>query len=219
MDVVTLLLVFFVLLYVLTPGIDQASFETFVSHFRGSKSILEQTSPASMEALEQDLTRERIREQLEAFERFLQRQGHASLVEVSMTADGIKVTLSDELTFDSGSAQLLPAARHVLREFALSLNEDITEIEVQGHTDNVPLSRGSIYDSNWHLGAARSVSVIYFLQEQTPFDPRTFRATSFGEYRPIADNRTAEGRRQNRRVEIYVRLSSLTETVDFSDPA
>jgi len=118
------------------------------------------------------------------------------------------VTLSDSLTFESGSSRLLPAAQVVLEEVAKVFDDAIRETEVLGHTDNVPIGQGSYYPTNWHLGAARAVSVVQFIQQRVVLDPQRFKASSFGEYKPIATNLSVQGRRQNRRVEIFVRYST-----------
>lgn len=211
-DLVTLLLVFFVLLYTLTPGVDQSTFDNFISYFQNSMSILNQSAITSQESSPMKYT-----EKWEIVESFLEEHGLSSEVDIEQIPGGIKVTLSDSLTFNSGSSELLPAAKMVLEEVAGVFDDTIQETEVLGHTDNVPIGQGSYYRTNWHLGAARAVTVVQFIQQRVALDPQRFKASSFGEYKPIATNITKQGRRQNRRVEIFVRYTasgvSIGETV------
>jgi chemotaxis protein MotB len=131
-----------------------------------------------------------------------------------MISDGIKITLSDSLTFESGSSELLPKAKEVLEKVAEMMTPKVEEIEVQGHTDDVPIARDSYYRTNWHLGAARAVSVVQYLHKSSDLDPSRFKATSFGEYRPVVPNDTPEGRLRNRRVEIYLRDKVRQEDIN-----
>lgn len=210
-DLVTLLLVFFVLLYVLTPGVDKSVFDNFLSYFQSSIGVMEQPATISSRGDQIEEVRDEIAAEWIDFSDFLDQHGLSEHVEIEDTNDGIKITLSDSLTFNSGSAQLLPAAQLVLAEIAGVFGETISFTEVQGHTDNVPISQNSFYMSNWHLGAARAVSVVEFIRERSILNPDMFKASSFGEYRPVATNETVEGRRRNRRVEIYVTYRRLEE--------
>lgn len=208
-DLMTLLLVFFVLLYMLTPGIDESTFDNFVSFFQKSTGVMTESAVVSESSTSREDARAEIMEMWEAVQEFLEQQGLSSQVDIEQTDEGVKLTLSGDLTFESGSTEILPDGQVTLREVASVMNESIVDIEVQGHTDDVPISQNSLFRSNWHLGAARAVSVVLFIQERSVLNPEQFRATSFGEYVPIAINETSEGRRQNRRVEIYVRYQEL----------
>lgn len=214
-DFVTLLLVFFVMLYMLTPGIDESTFNDFISYFQTSEGIMDQN------AVVNDNT-STLREEWEKLKKFLEERGVSSQVDIKKIPQGVKVTLSDSLTFNSGSAKLLPKARTVLNEISGIFDEDIQGVKVQGHTDNVPIAATSAYRSNWHLGAARAVSVVLFIRDKTILPPAKFEASSFGEYKPVATNSTPEGRRQNRRIEMYVHYkdnndSSTTGTASVTD--
>ncbi len=208
-DLVTLLLVFFVLLYILTPGVDDSVFDNFISYFQSSVGVVNQSAVVGQQDSNYSDFRIQIVEQWEMVEDFLEQLGLLHQVDIEATDDGIKITLSDSLTFESGSDDLLPGARTVLREVATLFDENVREVEAQGHTDNVPIAQDTFFRSNWHLGSARAISVIQFLQDESQMDEDRFRAVSHGEYRPVADNDTPEGRRQNRRVEIYVRYHQL----------
>ena len=79
-------------------------------------------------------------------------------------------------------------------------------IHVIGHTDNVPIrpTAQSRFASNWELSAARALAAVHFLTERAGVDPRRVGAMGYGEYRPVADNATAEGRAKNRRIAITI---------------
>lgn len=202
-DLVTLLLVFFVLLYTLTPGVDVSTFNDFISHFQSQSSVIEQKAEPNLEPGDNTLRQEWVE-----VRKFVEEQELSSQVKIEKIADGVKVTLSDSLTFNSGSANLLPKAKVVLKEIAKKLDDDVREINTQGHTDNVPIASRSPFRSNWHLGAARAVSVILFLDENSNLAPGKYEASSFGKYKPIKTNDTPEGRLKNRRVEIYIRYNN-----------
>lgn len=209
-DLVTLLLVFFVVLYTLTPGIDESIFDNFISYFQNSIGVIDNTSvlEKNTENAQSDY-RIAVVEKWKVVEDFLENRDLSDQVDIEMIPEGVKITLSDSLTFNSGSSELLPAARDVLEEIAAVFDDEVEEAEVQGHTDSVPVAANSYYRSNWHLGAARGVSVLNFIQERSDMEPERYKASSFGEYRPVADNQTQAGRRLNRRVEIYVRYKGL----------
>lgn len=221
-DLMTLLLVFFVLLYTLTPSIDEGIFKNFISHFQNNSGFFEAQNMKTEDSETSDdsddieeLLEERI-EYWQAFADLLEEYEFSSEVDIEISSTGVKITLSDSLTFESGSSELLPNAEIVLREVGDRIDEKVIEIEVQGHTDNVPIGGNSIHKTNWHLGAARSVSVVQFLQQNSEINPGNFKASSFGEYNPIAENDTESGRRRNRRVEIYLRDELLMNS-QYSD--
>lgn len=221
-DLVTLLLVFFVLLYTLTPGVEDEVFDSFISYFQKSPGFFdaaqlqtaEATSLSDMSA--EELMEERL-EQWQAFADFLEQNEFSNDVTIDVQANGVKITLSDSLTFESGSAELLDGAKRVLSQIGETVGDTILGVEVQGHTDNIPVSGGGAFSSNWYLGAARSVSVVQFLQQSSSVDPGRFKASSFGEYSPVADNASIEGRRKNRRVEIYLRDIYIDQGEDALD--
>jgi len=85
---------------------------------------------------------------------------------------------------------------------AILIQHPELKIHVIGHTDNVPIR--SRFASNWELSTARALAAVHFLTEKAAVDPHRVGAVGYGEFRPIADNATAEGRAKNRRIAITI---------------
>jgi len=124
-------------------------------------------------------------------------------VHVQSRPDGILITLSGELLFASGRADLLPGARELLWVAAARLPGLPNNIIIAGHTDDVPLNTPE-FPSNWELSTARALAVLHFLSDQMHIPPQRLAAIGYGPYHPIASNATREGRARNRRVEILI---------------
>ena len=121
---------------------------------------------------------------------------------VSRLWDWLEVELGSELLFASGSAQLSEGAWPMIDKVAAVIADMGQPARVEGFTDNVPLTGGP-YGSNWGLSAARAASIADRLAAAR-VNPDKLAAVGYGEYRPVADNRTDQGRRQNRRVVIAI---------------
>lgn len=131
-------------------------------------------------------------------------------VDIEFTSQYVQLTLKGALLFDSGSALLKDEAKPVLDQVGLVLERYAAgTIEIEGHTDNVPMS-GTKYSNNDELSSGRALSVFDYLLSVTNLDPANMKHAGRGEYVPVADNSTPEGRTRNRRVEIkiYNSLSS-----------
>jgi chemotaxis protein MotB len=131
-------------------------------------------------------------------------------VDIEFTSQYVQLTLQGALLFDSGSTVLKEESLPVLDKIGVMLERYAeSTIEIEGHTDNVPMS-GAKYSNNDELSGGRSLSVFNYLIEHTNLDPALVKHAGRGEYAPIADNSTPEGRALNRRVEIriYNSLSS-----------
>ncbi len=116
----------------------------------------------------------------------------------------VYIDISDKLLFKSGSFDVTAQATEVLGKVALVLkNQPDIEFMVEGHTDNVAFSKGVLID-NWDLSVKRATSVVRILQKQYGLDPAHISAAGRSEYKPIADNGTAEGKAANRRTRIVV---------------
>ena len=127
----------------------------------------------------------------------------AGRIEIDRLREGLRLNLSQEILFESGSARLSERGRAVIGKLAERLATAPHRIEVQGHTDDAGI-RGSLakrYPSNWELAAARAVNVVRLLARHG-VPPERMSAVSFGEFQSLAPNDTPEGRARNRRIEI-----------------
>lgn len=119
----------------------------------------------------------------------------------------LTVNLRNQILFASGETQLREEGKSVLKNLGDVLNRfPERALQVAGHTDNVPISPAlsQRYPSNWELSTARANSVIHFLQQEAGLPGNRLVAAGFGEFQPVASNATAEGRAQNRRIEILL---------------
>ena len=133
----------------------------------------------------------------------IDRMGIAGYVSIVDEKEKLVLRLASQILFDSGSATIKPEGRTVLGELGGSLSELDHHIEVQGHTDNRPINTAQ-FPSNWELSNQRATNVVRFLQDQSGVMPNRLRSTGFGEYQPIGDNATDEGRQANRRIDIVI---------------
>ena len=112
----------------------------------------------------------------------------------------------DKILFDSGQTEIRPEGLAVLKrvvEILMTVTDKV--IRVEGHTDNIPIA-GALakrYPTNWELSAARALNVTRYLEKEG-IDPSMLSAAAFGEYQPIAENDTPEGRAKNRRIAIIL---------------
>jgi chemotaxis protein MotB len=139
-------------------------------------------------------------------------------VTISQLQGKLTVNILDRVMFDSGEADLKPAGAAVLRKVAAVLAQHPNiKVHVIGHTDNVPIraSARNRFPSNWELSTARATAAVRFLTENAGVDPRRLGAVGYGEFRPVADNATPEGRARNRRIAITI----LSEELAGADTA
>ena len=124
-------------------------------------------------------------------------------IQIEQLRDGIRVNVSDDILFPSGSATLNDGGSQILRKVAGQLGRSPHRVEVEGHTDNVPISGGLArrYPTNWELAGARAASVVR-LFELAGINGSRMRAVSLSQFNPVAANDSEDGRARNRRIEI-----------------
>ncbi len=140
----------------------------------------------------------------ELVEELLKEQGLGKAVDLDFTSQYVSLTLNGSLLFDSGSAAIKEDSYEILDKIGVILQKYADSIvEIEGHTDNVPIHNSRFKDNN-ELSSARALSVFEYLVDHTNLDPAMVKHSGRGEYVPIADNSAPEGRAKNRRVEIKI---------------
>ncbi|HZV99108.1 MAG TPA: flagellar motor protein MotD [Methylophilaceae bacterium] len=140
----------------------------------------------------------------------------AGKLRVVQNNQGVRVDISESLLFSPGSADLSYEAKAPLMQIAQMLAEDRHDVQIEGHTDNVPIHNASFF-SNWELSAVRASTVVRLFAESNIAENR-LSAVGFGSAQPLADNLTAEGRAKNRRVSILVLYRSrMQSAADVSE--
>jgi chemotaxis protein MotB len=129
--------------------------------------------------------------------------------DIQLTESGgkLRVGLVDKILFDSGEASVSKRGEGVLARLgAVLASIEDRQIQVSGHTDNTPISDKlkQQFPTNWELSVARATNVVRFLQENAAVPAERLLASGYGEYQPIANNRTAAGRAKNRRIELLL---------------
>ncbi|HTZ96954.1 MAG TPA: OmpA family protein [Terriglobales bacterium] len=117
--------------------------------------------------------------------------------------DGITVSLREIGFFESGSAGMKARSQAAFQRMAKLLAQHKFSIRIEGHTDNVPI-HNSQFASNWELSTARATEMVRLLITEYQIPPAQLSAAGYGEFHPIASNETAEGRAQNRRVDVAI---------------
>lgn len=151
-------------------------------------------------------------EMAEMIEEMMAESQLSDAINVQFNAQYVQLTLRGALLFDSGRADIRDDAVPVLDKVGVILQRYSGNIiEIEGHTDNVPITGGK-YADNSELSCARALSVFNYFLDTTSLDPSMIKYAGRGEYVPVADNSTEEGRARNRRVEIRIYNDLSTRT-------
>ncbi|MCM8823454.1 MAG: flagellar motor protein MotB [Candidatus Omnitrophica bacterium] len=191
-DIVTQVLVFFILLF----SLSDINIVKFSSYFRKMK------KPPVI------LDEEQLRRVMLELADYAKEKNLESMIGMEILEQGLIISLTESLMFHSGEARILPEALPVLEVICEKLKYLPNNIAIEGHTDNIPI-RTKDFPSNWELSVARAVNVLKYLIEKQGIDPQRVSASGYGEYRPVAGNDTDEGRAKNRRVVLVVQRQRL----------
>lgn len=118
----------------------------------------------------------------------------------TITDKKVRIEIPEGVLFGSGKADLAPKAKNLIAQIAEQLMTVPNDIAIEGHTDNIPI-RGGRYGSNMELSMARAYAVVRYFEEMG-LPPQRLAGIGYGEFRPVTDNKTPEGRAKNRRIEI-----------------
>lgn len=213
-DFMTLLMILFVVMFAMS-SVDQTKYKQLTESMRvamgGGKTIIGNESAVSIKdkssqvnteikAEDEESKLEQLKSQVD---KYLEQNGMKGSVSTQIDERGLVVSINDTLFFDSGRAEMKTEPQKKLIEIGKMVNQLDNYIRVEGHTDNVPISNGQ-FSSNWQLSSARAANVTEFLIASCGIQPQKLSAVGYGEYRPILDNSTEEGRAKNRRVDIII---------------
>ena len=207
-DLITLLLVFFVVMYSISKADErkfsklnaslQRAFNVIVLEGQDKTAVAGQDGPAVGSSLIDDFIGVRT-----DILKLADEMGAQNNVSVTIQKEGIAISLSGNLLFDSGRADLKPESVKILDRIAQRLKNMPNEIRVEGHTDNIPVD-SEMYPTNWELSVARATVVTRYLTEVDGVPSQRLSAQGYGEFKPIVNNDTRENRARNRRVDILI---------------
>jgi chemotaxis protein MotB len=157
----------------------------------------------------------------DAIGNYIEGEGLGSILGVVHNGEFLMLTIHSEIWFASARTEVTPEMIEIAGDIAALLTNifeptDPFEITVAGHTDNVPIST-PLYPSNWHISRDRAFNFLWELYNRSDLPPGLFSARAYGEYHPIADNDTPEGRQKNRRVEVMISLARQNPLWDNED--
>ena len=199
-DLMTLLMVFFVLLFAM-GSVDVKMLKTFQNSLQSALGVLEEGQKVSIEIPDTGPTygkedQEKIEDPIKALD--LEPE-----ISVTYTKEGIVITLEDKVLFTSGIADINPDAYPILDTIGAAIKKMPESIRVEGHTDNDAI-RTDRFPSNWELSTARAVNVVRYFVESGKIPPRRLSAVGYGEAKALFPNDTPEHKAKNRRVEIIL---------------
>ncbi|KSU84152.1 flagellar motor protein MotB [Fictibacillus enclensis] len=227
-DMLTLLLALFIVLFAMSE-VDASKFKQMASafndEFTGGTGMMEEQAPISSPetdplpdkeklvqlSLQEKERMEKAKKELESLQEvkkhidnFIEDKDLSKSLQTKLTENGLLITILDNALFDSGSAEVKPESVGIGKDLSkLLVTNPPRNIIIAGHTDNVPIKNAQ-YTSNWELSAMRAINFMQILRTNPNLSPKTLSASGYGEYRPRASNKTAEGRAKNRRVEVLV---------------
>ncbi len=228
-DLVTLLLAFFVVMYSISQvneGKYRVVSDSLNAAFNGEPTTVSPiqvgqraatTLAAPITQLPRDVKLMALRQLAQQAEKAMAPMIMEGLVDVSSGDGKLTISIRSDILFASGSAALSNDALPVVRLLGQVLHDFPVNIQVEGHTDNVPLSGGQ-YRSNWDLSAARAVSVVHLLIAGG-IPPERLSAVGYGEFHPAVPNLTPDGRNANRRVVLTVETSDAAPATSASAAA
>ena len=221
-DLMTLLLATFIALYAIsaTDANKMAQMaQAFSAAFNtGGPSFFSQLGPSASRQAENLATDDKgnsayiqeaksLQNVQKELEEYIKQNGLEGELNTTMSDDGLMIRIKEKALFPSGSAELVGESQKIGPVVAGLLAKIPERVVISGHTDNMPIATAQ-YPSNWELSSQRALNFMKFLlANNSTLNPARFSAMGYSEYRPIADNKTDEGRAQNRRVEVLIARS------------
>ena len=234
-DLMTLLLALFIALFAITQT-DQTKITALAQAFSaafnmGGPSFFNQMGPnvsaqrqlisdedaGNNAYIQENQSLESIQRELEEY---IQQNNLQDQLSTQLEEEGLMIRIKERALFPSGSADLVPESAKIGPIVAGLLASIPERVLISGHTDTDPINNAR-FPSNWELSSTRALTFMkYLLSINQDLNPARFSAIGYGEYRPIANNDTAEGKQTNRRVEILIaRTLRFNPNEGFSSPS
>lgn len=227
-DMVTLLMVFFILLFAI-GNVEQEKWRDIKESLRealGADSIEELGTRQGLDVVKQVQTQvdektvhavdevgamvnREMEDIISEVEEFVFKNKLSGEVRVSSDPRGAVITISDVVLFPPGSAEMTPQGRKTLRQVFDVLKQFQYNVKIEGHTDNTPIHTLR-YPSNWELSAFRASEVAHMMIDDG-FPPERLSVEGFAEFRPKVPNTSAENRAINRRIEVVYQRGSIRQ--------
>jgi chemotaxis protein MotB len=215
-DLITLLMVFFVLLFAM-GSINTQKSEMLVGSLQGALGVLlegkkagvrvvmpiQPTEPATQEVSGDSTSK--VSQLSEVSRNAIDDLANHPEITVIKTPKGLFITLSDGILFQSGLSELRPEGYPVLNKIIRVLQSNGLDVRIEGHTDNVAIRSGR-FPSNWDLSIVRAVHVVKYFIDAGKIAPQRLSAVGYGESKPLYPNNSPANREKNRRVEIILEL-------------
>lgn len=209
-DLITLLLAFFIMMYVFSKK-DAQKYDEVASHLKtifsggtglAGKGSVTATSPIDMPS--KGASSGEIKRQLES-ELMDSNRNKSGGENISVLSDerGVVIRVLDKAFFDEGKAELKDGAKGALDKIVPIIKSVDNHVRIEGHTDNVPINTNE-FKSNWELSVRRATEVVRYFVEKRGLPPERISATGYAEYRPIVQNDSPKNKALNRRIEIIV---------------
>lgn len=218
-DLMTLILVFFILLFAFSE-VDANKFRMIANSFKGvfdseaavipfneipSSPVKNIEDPADPKEAEEELEKkEQLDDLLKKIKVYLKEHDLEGVITATREERGVVLVLQENVLFDSGKAVIKNEAKPFLEEMAKLIKTLPNRIEVEGHTDSQRVIQPSQYISNWNLSGDRAANVVNYFIEQHLLPGERFKIAGYADIQPVATNATEEGRKRNRRVVIVI---------------
>lgn len=195
-NLMTILMVFFLILYAFTYWVGDVNYEKLLADLQSEfvkidlKKILEMKRKEREALMAVDLSKK------------FEKMGLDRFADVSIDAQMVRISLASPVLFPLGEAYLREESKMILKTIAEAIRDMPNKVIIEGHTCDLPIY--GKYKSNWELSIARAVNVINYFVTQENIPPDRFIAAGYGEYKPISPNDTELNRSKNRRIEIVI---------------
>ena len=222
-DMVTLLLCFFVLLFAMS-SVDSQKYKAVVQSLSGALGVLDSGTTVTLDPLvnnypsdsptDTPTDAQEFGEMQEELQKILEESELNGQIKLEINERGLLIRFMDSVLFDSGKADLTPGAAQIIDKVSAIIKDSDKKIAIEGHTDDIPISTYK-FPSNWELSTTRAVNVVKYMINNG-IDPVRLSAAGYADQHPISDNKTVDGRKNNRRVDMVI-LRSTTNQNELSN--